>query len=60
VKFHNLVTGFMPADEFDAIAGAIQFFGEQFNQRFIRRGVHGRRGDFDFQFVTKRRAEFIF
>jgi hypothetical protein len=60
VKFQNLVPGFVAANDFNPAAGAIQLFPEQFDQRLIRRRVHRQRGDFDFQFIAGRGADFIF
>ncbi len=51
---------FVAMNNFNLIAGAIQFFRKKFNQRLVCRRVHGRRGDFDFQFIAERRADFIF
>jgi hypothetical protein len=47
------------AHQFNAAARAIQSLGQQPNQRFIRGGVHGRRSDFDSQFIAKWFTYFI-
>jgi len=32
---------------------------QEFHEGLVRRRVHGRRGDLDFQFVAERRADFV-
>jgi len=54
VKYDHLMPRFATTHQFDATAGAIQLVCEQTNQRFVCRGVHGRRGDSNSQFVAKR------
>ncbi len=52
MKFDDLVPRFVAAHQFDGTARAIQLFGQQPDQRFVRGGVHRRRGDSDSQFVA--------
>ena len=56
---HGLVPGSVAANQLHPVAGAPQFFREKFHQRFVRGGVHGRRGDFDFQLPAERRADLV-
>ena len=56
---HGLVPGSVAANQLHPVAGAPQFFREKFRQRFVRGGVHGRRGDFDFQLPAERRADLV-
>jgi len=49
----------MAADQFNPVAGAIQFFRQQLHQSFVRRRVHRRRRDFDFQFAANGSTNFI-
>jgi hypothetical protein len=59
VKFHNFVPRFVAANQFHPASGTIQTSGQQFNQSFIGRRIHGRRGNLDSQFRPQRPADFI-
>ncbi len=59
VEFDDFVARFVAADEFDAIPGAIEFFGEQLEQGLVGGGIDGRGGDFDFQFRAGRADDLI-
>jgi len=59
VEFDHLVPRLVATHQFNAATGAIQFPGQQFNQRFVRRGIHRRRSNFDSQFIAKRFTNFI-
>ena len=60
MKFDDFVPRFVAAHQFNATALAIQPFSQQSKQRLICRRVHARGKDLDFQFIAKRRANFIF
>jgi len=55
---------FMPrgvaAQQLNFATRTAEFFREKFHERLIGGGIHGRRGDFDFQFVAERGADLIF
>src|ERR1019366_4199568 len=59
VKFNGFVPRFVAAHQFGAATGAIQLPGQQFNQGFLRGGVHGGRDHFDSQFGPQRPADFV-
>ena len=50
----------MATEQLHFASGAAQFFSEKFNECLIGGGVHGRRGDFDFQFIAERFADCVF
>jgi len=52
VEFDHLVPRLVTTHQFDTTTGAIQPVSKQLNQCFVRRGVHGWRGDSDSQFGT--------
>jgi len=47
------------ADEFQAVAGAIQLPGEELEQGLVGGGLDGRRSDFDAQFAAQRVADLV-
>lgn len=50
----------MAANNFNPIGSAIQFFRQQFHQRFVGCGVHRRRSDVDFQFIALCATNLVF
>ena len=58
-EFEEFVPGLVTANDLDAVAGAIEFVGEELDQRLVGGGIHGRGGDFDFQFVAGRPDDLI-
>jgi len=59
VEFDHLVPRLATTHQFDTTTGTIQPVSKQLNQCFVRRGVHGWRGDSDSQFSAKRFTHFI-
>lgn len=49
----------MAANQFNLTARAAKGFSQQFNERLIGCGVHGRRGDFDLQFIAQSFADLV-
>jgi len=60
MQLDGLVPRSLAANQFNPSSRAIQLVRKQFNQCLVRRRVHRRRGDFDFQFLAERPADFIF
>jgi hypothetical protein len=56
---HLFVARRPATDELDRSARAIQALGQQAEQSFVGGGVHGWRGDFDFQFAVGHIANFV-
>ena len=50
---NNFVSGFVTSNELNRAARASQSLSEQTKERFVRRGVHGRRCDLDLEFGTR-------
>ena len=59
VELDGLMARGVTADEVHAVPRAVQLLGEQINQRLVGRGIYGRRGDFDAEFVAQRLADFV-
>lgn len=56
----HLVPRRFAADKLNGVAWTSQHVCKEANERFIGGGVHRRRGDFDFQFVSNYFANFVF
>ncbi len=59
MELDRLVARRVAANELDLALGTIQNVRQQLNQRLIRGGVHGRRGDGNSQFISQRLADFV-
>ena len=59
VELDGLVARGVAADQFHAVAGAVQLLGEQLDEGLVGGGINGRGGDFDAEFVAERLADFV-